>query len=367
MTCYHPLRRFSIGVNPDTGKSLGKVVPYDVEHLVLRDDGRWDYVMSDNTCYAFGSPYYGPYVKRVFTQSEAIPCGKCIGCRLDYSKQWAIRLMMELPYHSEAWFLTLTYSDDELPCVTYVDDDGCLCSEATLVKADFQKFLKRLRKHFPDSSIHYYAAGEYGSLTKRPHYHAILFFDTPLTSCSTNVLHKVSNGYPYYVNDLIQKLWYRSGRKGHSAGFHYLTSVSWETCSYVTNYVTKKLSGDLLDAFEEKGLVNPFSLISKRPALGRHFYEDHKDELYSDYSFVFSNGSKPMNIRPPRYFDSLFDIENHEELCDFKRVRKKLQDERIQLLLEESEKTYPELLAAAEANFKARASLSMSKKNSMKL
>lgn len=50
-----------------------------------------------------------------------VPCGNCIGCRLDYSKQWANRLMMELQYHDSAYFVTLTYDDDHIPKSEYVD------------------------------------------------------------------------------------------------------------------------------------------------------------------------------------------------------------------------------------------------------
>lgn len=371
MTCYHPLRRFSVGINPETGNSVGKVTPFGVNYLVEDSNGKISYCHDDINDHLRGSLLpdgsypqsalfydFGSYAKKVFANSQQIPCGHCIGCRLNYSKQWAVRMMCELPYHKEAWFLTLTYNDDFIPTTFH---DGKV--RHPLVKKDIQLFLKRFRKRFPPGSVHYYCCGEYGSLTQRPHYHMILFLDDPLelTTGSRNVLHKVCNGHRYYINDFISSIWYRAGHNGQPAGFHYLADVSFDTCSYVANYVTKKLNGDM--SYEQFGLTNVFSLISQKPAIGRRFFEDNETDIYEQYSFLVPGLDKPLRVRPPRYWDNLFDIEHHQELCDYKNVRRKAAESSSLEKLFKTDLNYLELLKVEEENFLAKARLSMQAKH----
>ena len=96
-------------------------------------------------------------------QNLEVPCGKCIGCRIAKRKEWSLRMLHELTYHPQSSFVTLTYDDYHLP--------PC-CS---LKKRHLQLFLKRLRKNLGERRIKYFACGEYGGQTMRPHYHAILF------------------------------------------------------------------------------------------------------------------------------------------------------------------------------------------------
>ena len=101
----------------------------------------------------------------VYPDGLVVPCGKCLSCRIAKRREWTMRLWHELPYHQSSIFLTLTYDDDNLP------------PNASLSKSDLQKFFKRLRKDlsYVDRKIKYFAAGEYGPKTNRPHYHAIVF------------------------------------------------------------------------------------------------------------------------------------------------------------------------------------------------
>jgi len=91
-----------------------------------------------------------------------LPCGKCIGCRLDRSRQWAIRCMHEASLYERNCFITLTYSDEFLP------------NDRSVNVRHFQLFMKKLRKRF-GPNIRFYHCGEYGEKTSRPHYHALLF------------------------------------------------------------------------------------------------------------------------------------------------------------------------------------------------
>ena len=92
-----------------------------------------------------------------------LPCGRCIGCRLEYSRQWAVRMMHEAQMHELSCFLTLTYDDAHLP----VDE--------SLHYADFQGFIRKLRRVHAPRRFSFYMCGEYGEQFKRPHYHACLF------------------------------------------------------------------------------------------------------------------------------------------------------------------------------------------------
>ena len=104
------------------------------------------------------------FVDTVDSKKIKLPCGRCIGCRLERSRQWAVRLVHEKRFHSRSSFITLTYAPEHMP------RDGSLNLE------HFQKFLKRLRKWRGDpKSIRFFHAGEYGEKRGRPHYHAIIF------------------------------------------------------------------------------------------------------------------------------------------------------------------------------------------------
>lgn len=110
-----------------------------------------------------------PYYVKANTkhpESMSVPCGNCPACYSRRISGWSFRLMQEDKYSSSAWFITLTYAPHSVPYSKH--------GFKTLVKSDVQKFLKRLRK-LNENTIKYYAVGEYGSETRRPHYHLIIF------------------------------------------------------------------------------------------------------------------------------------------------------------------------------------------------
>lgn len=99
------------------------------------------------------------------TETLALPCGKCTGCRSDKARAWTLRCHLEMQQHRSATFVTLTYDDDHLP--------------PTLSREHLQKWVKRFRKETtkvdPTRRIRFFACGEYGEHTNRAHYHAIIF------------------------------------------------------------------------------------------------------------------------------------------------------------------------------------------------
>lgn len=111
-----------------------------------------------------------------------VPCGRCNFCLQSLRSDWTFRLHQEFRHAESAWFITFTYSDENIPLVDHADDDGVLIGQVgTLRKEHMQKFMKRLRKDYQSdvAPIRYYTVGEYGSNTLRPHYHSIMFNLTP--------------------------------------------------------------------------------------------------------------------------------------------------------------------------------------------
>lgn len=160
-----------------------------------------------------------------------VPCGQCIACRLNKARQWSIRCMHEARYHSDNAFVTLTYSSDFLP------------ENSSLVKSDLQKFFKRLRKR--GYIFRYYACGEYGDESGRPHYHAILFG----VARDLRTQRDISDCWRF--------------------GMVHVGDVTLDSANYVAGYVVKKQTGKEGKAFyKSKGLLPPFCLMSRRPGVG---------------------------------------------------------------------------------------------------
>lgn len=160
-------------------------------------------------------------------QGTPFPCGQCLPCRINRRRIWTHRLMLEHLCFPDAVFLTLTYRDEDLP------DENSLC------KRDLQRFIKAIRNRFRGQrrTIRYYACGEYGERTARPHYHAIVF------GIYQHEVQEISALWPY---------------GGVCAG-----SVTTESIQYVAGYVCKKLKKSALQS-----RLPEFSLMSRRPGIG---------------------------------------------------------------------------------------------------
>lgn len=351
MACYHPLKAFQIGVNDLTGKKVMKVTDYGVNCVsVNRSTG-------SVSC----SPDIPPPSStwRHVTQFVEVPCGQCIGCRLDRSRTWANRCLLELEYHKTAQFVTLTYNDEHLPLANYGSSDtGEVCGvSATLCKRDFQLFMKRLRKMFPDQKLRFFSCGEYGPSTFRPHYHAIIFgLDLP----DRLPFGRNNQGHQYFISESLQRAWSiapSSVRKGcvtpltsppGPIGFALCADVTWETCAYTARYITKKLTGPEGEFYSDFNLEPPFSLMSRKPGIAAQWYEDHPD-LY-DYEYIsVKTPQGGRKFRPPRYFDKLYDIDHPEEMAALKATRQRMAEEAKRLKLEKTSLSYLELLQVEEA------------------
>lgn len=251
MTCYHPLQAYRGAVNPATGKR--------------------------------GIRFTQPHPTKL--ESLQVPCGQCIGCRLERSRQWAIRCAHEASLYDTNAFVTLTYDEDHLP------------SDGSLDKRTFQLFMKRLRKRFPTTKIRFFGCGEYGEKLSRPHYHLCLFnIDFPDKELLSD-----ANNTRIYTSPALTELW--------PYGYSTIGDVTFESAAYVARYVTKKVTGDMahdhysttdLSTGEYAHKLPEFVLMSRRPGIGRDWYDQYSGDLKKD--FITVRGNK---MRPPKYYDSL--------------------------------------------------------------
>jgi len=215
----------------------------------------------------------------------AVPCGRCVGCRLERRRNWTIRIMHEARYHDANCMLTLTLDDDNL---VY----GRL--QPTLVKRDLQLFWKRLRKEIK-VDVRYFACGEYGSAGSRPHYHAILFgFDFP-----DKVIKFRDNGHDIFVSDTLDSIW---GKGVCSIGA--LTAAS---AAYVAGYIMDKSLGSESRKYEYLGIEPEFVVMSRKPGIGRKFFEEFSSDIFPGDFVMMEDGRRS---KPPRYYDELMKSQN---------------------------------------------------------
>lgn len=235
----------------------------------------------------------------------ALPCGQCVGCRLERSRQWAMRLVHEKRLHNRSAFVTLTYDNEHLP------------PGGTLVKRDFQLFMKRLRFAHSDERVRFFACGEYGDRNARPHYHAIVFgYEFP----DKRYFSQNGRGDKYFVSDELRELW--------PAGHNLIGEVNWDTCAYVARYIVKKVTGkpaeDHYSVIDGNGEVfdrlPEFTLMSRRPGIGTGYYEKYGDAVRAHDSVVVNGREVP----PPRFYDGKSELIMGAAFVSVKRRRKRL-------------------------------------------
>lgn len=218
---------------------------------------------------------------------QEVPCGRCIGCRLERARQWAARCVHEAQLHENNSFLTLTYNDENLP------------RNGGLDKTHVQKFFKRLRARLPPKTIKYFYCGEYGDQLGRPHYHAIVFNWEP----AEKHLHTIRNGNRLYTSPILTELW----GMGHAS----FGSVTFESAGYVARYALKKINGDEAESHYQKvdtvtgevyDIPREFAHMSRRPAIGAEWFERYGDEVFPADSIIVANREVPV----PRYYSILY-------------------------------------------------------------
>lgn len=303
--CKHPLKAFTIGTTL-SGKADLKITSYNTDH-VEKVNGVWIAAENART---------SAYAEKVSREWQEIPCGHCVDCRLQHSRMWANRCMMELNYYEpcECWFLTLTYDDEHLL------DVGSRIFAGTLVKEDLQKFWKRLRRdadyHGDPARIRYFACGEYGTKPSengkgfRPHYHAILY-GYPLVDIEPWTRSKT--GHQLFKSPKLERIW--------KNGIVSLSPVTWDTCAYTARYVLKKAFKDS-KLYQKENVIPEFTTMSRDPGIGRDYYEEHKKKIYDFDEIIIQTSDGGIKVKPPRYFDNRFEAENEEEIKKIKERRR---------------------------------------------
>lgn len=256
-----------------------------------------------------------------------VPCRNCIGCRLDYSRQWAVRGSHELQTHNGIGsFITLTYAPEKRP------------PGGKLVKSDLQKFIKRVRKKFPDINMSYFACGEYGAQKEdgsfgHPHFHIIIF---GLDFKDKYPFGGNKHGNIYYRSPQLEKLW--------KLGMSTIGEVNFATIAYTARYVMKKVNGSLKEDHyqtvnKETGEIvimpEEFVTMSLKPALGKRWFQEFKSDVFPSDEVIIE-GNK---YKVPRYYNELYEKENPEAYLKVKKARLKKINERP-----DDDKTYGRLI-----------------------
>lgn len=319
MPCYHPLTAYDVTPSGQSCQEKRKIIFNPSAPLAdsLRRDGR----------------------------ILQLPCGQCIGCRLEYSRQWANRCMLELPYHDQAWFLTLTYDDAHVPKSFAVDKDTgeCLAPVMTLRARDLQLFFKLLRRHFPNDHIRFFAAGEYGTESLRPHYHAIVF---GLHLDDIQLYKRSVLGYNYFNSAKLSRCWI-DGSDGTQRGYVVAGQVSWDTCAYVARYILKKQKGATKDIYSNLGIEPEFSRMSRKPGIGHQYYVDHPEIWqYDKINVMTPSGGR--SFTHPRYLRHLYEIDDPVSAAQLSELRKQRAIANQFLKLSLTDKDYYDILQDEE-------------------
>lgn len=271
-----------------------------------------------------------------------IPCGKCAGCRAQKSREWADRMILELDHSKKAVFLTLTYNDDHVPAIMQITTGQF---ELTLQKRDLQLFMKRLRKRFKDKELRFYAVGEYGKNTQRPHYHLILFGLGLDDFKDLKIKGSNELGQIYYKSDwLAEEVW--------KLGFCLLSEVSWKTCAYVARYVKKKDMGLVTDEYVERMSQPEFSVMSRDPGIGMYYPLEHKEYL-SKSVYYFSDQNDIVQVRFPSVFLNYLEKNDKKRYLELKEERKKYANDYEMAKLYQTDLTSMEMddIADSKINF----------------
>lgn len=222
---------------------------------------------------------------------QPIPCRQCIGCRLDYATQWGVRMMDEAACHEWNWFLTLTYSDENLP------------PHGSLRPRDMQLFWKRVRK--AGLSGRHGEVGEYGETTGRPHYHAAAF---GLELDDLVLFQKNERGEPLWTSRRLEELW----PHGHSL----VGMLTMDSARYIAGYMVRDTRAkdegryDVLDLSTGDLVprVPPYFRMSRRPGIGAPFL----DRFFGD---VFPRDQRRVGnqlMAVPSYYHKRLEVLNPE-------------------------------------------------------
>lgn len=231
--------------------------------------------------------------------SFQLPCSKCIECRLQYAREWAVRCVHEAKMHEQNSFITLTYENDP----------------KRLQYGDFQNFIKRLRKGYTiseETKIGLFVTGEYGELNKRPHWHAIIFNWRPN---DLEYIFSNGNNNQVYTSKTLDKLW--------THGFTTVGDVTFESAGYVARYAAKKL----VHGKDQDHDYQPISKKSTRQAIGKKFLEKYYKDIFNYGHVILADGTKTTI---PRYYEKWLKEEKPDDWIKYVTETKRRKCENAQ-------------------------------------
>lgn len=236
-----------------------------------------------------------------------IPCGNCLGCMLNRSREWALRCMHEMKTSTSGCFVTLTIDSERK---LYDDMDF------SLNRRDIQLFIKRLRKEIAPTRIRYFYCGEYGAKRQRPHYHILIFgYDFPdkVLWRINPVLSRFSNyNRPVclYRSPLLERLW--------PFGFSTIGELNFRTAAYTARYCLKK-SGIISKKAHYGERTPEFIGCSLKPGIGYEYFQRYYNDFYAIDSCLDPDKNR---IKIPRYYDKQFELIDPEKFKLIKEQRK---------------------------------------------
>lgn len=227
-----------------------------------------------------------PFQKEHKNKILDLPCGKCYQCKARRISGWSFRLMKEAEVSSSAFFLTLTYDTESVP----ITKKGFM----TLDKTDLQKFLKRLRK-INNEKLKYYACGEYGGKTKRPHYHMVIFNADQET---------------------FQEAWTLNGKE---IGSIYVGTLTEASVGYTLKYMAKESK---IPEHQNDDRQKEFALMSKK--MGSNYIDKfktwHKESLKERMYLNIEGGKK---IAMPRYYkEKIYTEQERKKIANYHVARR---------------------------------------------
>jgi hypothetical protein len=251
----------------------------------------------------------------------SLPCNQCIGCRLERSRQWAMRCMHEAQLHEENCFITLTYNKEHLPYAESLNHEH------------FKLFIKRLRKKLAPKRIRFYMAGEYGTKGGRPHYHAAIFGWRPNDLYEPR---KTKAGSLIYQSKVLEDCWrIRNKNTGEyeSIGLSSVGELTFESAAYIARYICTKVTGkgeaykyhncytDIqtgeivkrVPEYNKMSLKSITGIKGMPGGIAADWYLKYKTDVYP-HDYVVVRG---MKMKPPKYYDKILkkqDFELFEEI-----------------------------------------------------
>lgn len=307
MSCTSPMIRIpNYTINPDTGKNGG--------YLMSWSKYQQERGLHYKSFYEWKDHYMETHPEQIlYGAPQLIPCGKCASCRLQYSREWANRCMLELEDHKSAYFLTLTYDDDHLFNKNGDPWSPDMKERPSLVKNHVSQFMRKLRDG-SGQDLRFFAAGEYGTDPKispkyqekifRPHYHLIVF---GLIIPDLKFYKRSDLGDNYYTSAWLNKFWCKD-RNNNSDPYGYIVvaDVSWESCAYTARYCMKKRDGtEMWKLYEVMNVQPEFTNMSRRPGIGSNYFNSRGPGMFLTDGINISTNKGGKKIGIPRYYKRL--------------------------------------------------------------